>query len=312
MLGFVLRRVLQVIPTLLILTVILFVLMSILPGDPAFIRASAVKQGRIDLEQIERLREEWGLNDPIPVRYFRWLSGALRGDLGRSYRTGQDVVFMLKERLPVTLRLVLLSMLIAVIGGVSLGFIAAIRQGTFFDVGAMLVAVAGISIPEFWSALMLILLVGVTWRLLPTGGYGGGDLAHMVLPSLTLGFRYMALIARITRSSVLDVINKDHVRTARAKGLAERVVRFKHIFRNSLIPITTIIGLEFGWLLANTVIIEMVFGLPGIGYLLVKSVLRKDLVAMQGGILVVALAFLVLNLVVDLLYGFLDPRIRYD
>lgn len=312
MLGFIIRRVLQVIPTLLILTVILFVLMSILPGDPAFIRASAVKQGRIDLEQVERLREEWGLNDPIPVRYFRWVTDALRGDLGRSYRTGQDVVFMLKERLPVTLRLVLLSMLIAVIGGVGLGFIAAIRQGTLFDLGAMFVAVAGISIPEFWSALMLILLVSVTWRLLPTGGYGGGDLAHMVLPSLTLGFRYMALIARITRSSVLDVINKDHVRTARAKGLAERVVGFKHIFRNSLIPITTIIGLEFGWLLANTVVIEMVFGLPGIGYLLVKSVLRKDLVAMQGGILVVALAFLVLNLVVDLLYGYLDPRIRYD
>ena len=312
MLGFVIRRVLQIIPTLLILTVILFVLMSILPGDPAFIRASAVKQGRIDLEQVERLREEWGLNDPIPVRYFRWVSAALRGDLGRSYRTGQDVVFMLKERLPVTLRLVLFSMLIAVIGGVSLGFIAAIHQGTLFDLGAMFVAVAGISIPEFWSALMLILLVGVTWRLLPTGGYGGGDLAHMVLPSLTLGFRYMALIARITRSSVLDVINKDHVRTARAKGQAEYVVRFRHIFRNSLIPITTIIGLESGWLLANTVVIEMVFGLPGIGYMLVKSVLRKDLVAMQGGILVVALAFLFLNLVVDLLYGFLDPRIRYD
>jgi len=312
MLGFVIRRVVQVIPTLLILTVLLFVLMSILPGDPAFIRASAVKQGRIDLEQVERLREEWGLNDPIPVRYFRWVSAALRGDLGRSYRTGQDVVFMLKERLPVTLRLVLLSMLIAVIGGVSLGFIAAIHQGTFFDLGAMFVAVAGISIPEFWSALMLILLVGVTWRLLPTGGYGGGYLAHMILPSLTLGFRYMALIARITRSSVLDVVNKDHVRTARAKGLTESVVRFKHIFPNSLIPITTIIGLEFGWLLANTVVIEMVFGLPGIGYMLVKSVLRKDLVAMQGGILVVALAFLFLNLVVDLLYGFLDPRIRYD
>jgi peptide/nickel transport system permease protein len=312
MLGFAVRRVLQIIPTLIILTMILFVLMSILPGDPAFIRASAVKQGRIDLEQVERLREEWGLNDPLPVRYFRWLSGVLRGDLGRSYRTGQDVGDMLKERLPVTLRLVILSMLVAVIGGVSLGFIAAMHQGTIFDLAAMFLAVAGMSIPEFWSGLMLILLVGVTWRLLPTGGYGGGDLAHIALPTLTLGFRYMALIARVTRSSVLDVARNDYVRTARGKGLAERAVRFRHILRNSLIPITTIIGLEFGWLLANTVVIEMVFGLPGIGYLLVMSVLRKDLVAMQGGILVIAAVFLLLNLVVDLLYGFLDPRIRYE
>ena len=312
MLAFAIRRLLQIIPTLLALTVFLFVLMSILPGDPAFIRASAVKQGRIDYEQVERLREEWGLNDPIHVRYIRWLGDVLRGDLGRSYRTGQDVGDMLKERVPVTLRLVVYSMIIAVIGGVCLGFVAAIRQGTIFDLGAMFVAVAGISIPEFWSGLMLILLVSVTWRLLPTGGYGGGDLAHMALPVLTMGFRYMALIARITRSSVLDVIHKDYVRTARAKGLRERAVRFKHIFRNSLIPITTIIGLEFGWLLANTVVIETVFSLQGIGALLVISVLRKDLVALQGGILVVALAFLLLNLTVDLLYGFMDPRIRYD
>jgi peptide/nickel transport system permease protein len=312
MLRFLVRRVLQIIPTILILTVILFLLLSILPGDPAFIRASAVRQGRVDLEQVARLREEWGLNDPIPVRYFRWLGNALRGDLGRSYRTGQDVVFMLKERLPVTLRLVIYSMIIAVIGGGGLGFLAAIRQGTIFDLGAMFAAVAGVSIPEFWLGMMLIILVGVKWDLLPTTGYGGGDLAHMALPTLTMGFRYMALIARITRSTVLDVRHKDYVRTARAKGLSERVVRYRHIFRNSLIPITTVIGLESGVLLANTVVIEMVFGLSGIGYMLVKSVLRKDLVAMQGCILVIAVAFLLLNLAVDLLYGFLDPRIRYD
>lgn len=286
--------------------------MSILPGDPAFLRGASVKRGRVDPEVIERLREEWGLNDPIPVRYFSWLSGLIKGDLGHSFRTGQDIRDMLGECLPVTLRLVILSAVIAVIGGVSLGFIAAIHQGTILDLSCMFLAVAGISIPEFWSGLMLILLVGVTWRLLPTGGYGGGDLAHMALPALTLGFRYMALIARITRSSMLDVINKDYIRTARAKGLTEQVVRFKHIFRNSLIPISTIIGLESAWLFANTVIIETVFTLPGIGHLLVTSVLRRDLPTMQASILVIVLAFLLVNLIVDLLYGFLDPRIRYD
>ncbi|MEA3356720.1 MAG: ABC transporter permease [Candidatus Bipolaricaulota bacterium] len=312
MLTFAVRRFLQFIPTIIVVSIIIFLLMSVLPGDPAFLRAAAAKRGRVDTEAIEQLREKWGLNDPVPVRYLRWLGDLVRGDLGHSFRTGQEINDVLRERLPVTLRLAILSILIAVIGGVILGYIAAIYQGTIIDLSSMFLAVAGISIPEFWSGLMLILLVSVIWGLLPTGGYGGGDLAHMALPALTLGFRYMALIARITRSSMLDVINKDYIRTARAKGLAESIVRFKHIFRNSLIPILTIIGLESGWLFANTVVIEKVFTLPGIGHLLVTSILRRDVPVMEASILIVVLAFLSLNFAVDLLYGFLDPRIRYD
>lgn len=312
MLTFAVRRFLQFIPTIIVVSIIIFLLMSVLPGDPAFLRAAAAKRGRVDTEAIEQLREKWGLNDPVPVRYLRWLGDLVRGDLGHSFRTGQEINDVLRERLPVTLRLAILSILIAVIGGVILGYIAAIYQGTIIDLSSMFLAVAGISIPEFWSGLMLILLVSVIWGILPTGGYGGGDLAHMALPALTLGFRYMALIARITRSSMLDVINKDYIRTARAKGLTEQVVRFKHIFRNSLIPILTIIGLESGWLFANTVVIEKVFTLPGIGHLLVTSILRRDVPVMEASILIVVLAFLSLNFAVDLLYGFLDPRIRYD
>jgi len=312
MLTFAIRRFLQFIPTIIVVSIIVFLLMSILPGDPAFLRAASAKRGRVDPEAIERLREEWGLNDPVPIRYLRWLGDLVRGDLGYSFRTGQEINDVLRERLPVTLRLAILSILIAMIGGVVLGYIAAIYQGTIIDLSSMFLAAAGISIPEFWSGLMLILLVGVIWGLLPTGGYGGGDLRHMILPSLTLGFRYMALIARITRSSMLDVINKDYIRTARAKGLAESIVRFKHIFRNSLIPVLTIIGLESGWLFANTVVIETVFTLPGIGHLLVTSVLRRDVPVMEASILIIVLAFLSLNFAVDLLYGFLDPRIRYD
>jgi peptide/nickel transport system permease protein len=312
MLTFAIRRFLQFIPTIIVVSIIVFLLMSILPGDPAFLRAAAAKRGRVDTEAIEQLREEWGLNDPVPVRYLRWLGDLVRGDLGHSFRTGQEINDVLRERLPVTLRLAILSILIAVIGGVILGYTAAIYQGTIIDLSSMFLAVAGISIPEFWSGLMLILLVSVMWGILPTGGYGGGDLAHMALPALTLGFRYMALIARITRSSMLDVINKDYIRTARAKGLAESIVRFKHIFRNSLIPILTIIGLESGWLFANTVVIEKVFTLPGIGHLLVTSILRRDVPVMEASILIVVLAFLSLNFAVDLFYGFLDPRIRYD
>ncbi len=262
-------------------------------------------------EAVRQLREKWGLNDPIYVRYFDFLKGLVQGDLGDSFRTGESMSAVLAERLPVTLKLVGFSILLAVTGGLALGFLAAVYKGTAVDMASMVVAISGISIPEFWSGMMLLLLVGVRWNLLPAGGYDG-TLMSLILPAVTLGFRYMALIARITRSSMLDIMNKDYVRTARSKGLVERVVRSKHIFRNALIPILTIVGLESGWILANTVIIEKVFSLPGIGQLLVKSVLSRDIPAEQAGIMIIVLGFLTLNLLVDLTYGFLDPRIRYD
>lgn len=310
MVEFFVRRLLQFIPTILIVTLIVFVLLSVLPGDAAFLRATGVRRGEANEEAIQQLREKWGLNDPIHIRYFDFLNDLIHGDLGHSFRTGQNMTDVLLERLPVTVKLVIFSLLIAITGGLTLGFLAAVYQGSIFDLTSMLVAIAGISIPEFWSGLMLIFLVGVTWNLLPAGGYGG-SLIYLVLPSVALGFRYMALIARITRSSMLEIINKDFVRTARSKGIRENIVRTKHVFRNALLPIITIIGLESGWLLANTVVIEKVFSLPGIGHLMVSSVFRRDIPAMQATILVVVLAFLTLNLTVDLAYGYLDPRIRY-
>mgnify|MGYP006292597119 FL=1 len=311
MITFFTRRFLQFIPTLLAVTLIVFVLLSVLPGDAAFFRAAGVKRGEMNEEAVERLREEWGLNDPIYVRYFNFLKGLVRGDLGDSFRTGESMSAVLASRLPVTLKLVGFSILLAVVGGLSLGFLAAVYKGTSIDLVSMIIAITGISIPEFWSGMMLLLLVGVYWNLLPAGGYDG-TLMSLILPAVTLGFRYMALIARITRSSMLDIMNKDYVRTARSKGLVERVVRSKHVFRNALIPILTIVGLESGWILANTVIIEKVFSLPGIGQLLVISVYSRDIPAEQAGIMVIVLGFLTLNLLVDLTYGFLDPRIRYD
>ncbi len=311
MLTFFARRLLQFIPTILAVTLIVFVLLSVLPGDAAFFRAAGVKRGQMNEEAVQQLREQWGLNDPIYVRYFDFLKDLVRGDLGESFRTGENLNSVLAQRIPITLKLVGFSILLAVIGGISLGFFAAVHKGTLIDLGSMILAITGISMPVFWSGTMLLLLVGVYWNLLPAGGYDG-TLITLILPSVTLGFRYMALIARTTRSSMLEVMNRDYVRTARSKGLMERVVRSKHIFRNALIPILTIVGLESGWILANTVVIEKVFSLPGIGQLLIISVYSRDIPAEQAGILIIVLGFLTLNLLVDLMYGFLDPRIRYS
>jgi peptide/nickel transport system permease protein len=204
-----------------------------------------------------------------------------------------------------------LSMFIAAVGGIIPGFISAVRQGSIFDMVCMGGAVMGVSIPNFWLGLMLLYLFGVILGILPTVGYGNGDFAHLILPSVTLGAAYMALIARTSRAAVLDVINEDYVKTARSKGLSELVVRVKHIFRNALIPIITIIGLQFGGMLANTVVVETVFAWPGVGSLLVISIFRRDVPAIQGCILLIILSFLVINLLVDILYAYIDPRIHY-
>jgi peptide/nickel transport system permease protein len=258
------------------------------------------------------LREKWGLNDPLPIRYVRFLGNLVKGDLGISFRLDRKVSEVINERLFVTLRLAACAMLFAVIGGVGLGFFSAIHQGSALDIIAMIGAVTGMSIPNFWLGLMLMYLVGVLLGILPTSGYGGGDLAHLILPAFTLGVRYMALLARMSRSAVLDVVHEDYVNTARSKGLAERAVQFRHIFRNALIPVITIAGLQFGGMLASTVVVETVFSWSGIGSLLVESIFRRDVPVLQGCILIIVVAFLVINLLVDLAYGYLDPRIQYD
>jgi len=309
--SFIIRRLLAFIPTIIAVTLIIFVVLSLLPGDAAFVRAAGFKRGVANTEGIEKLREQWGLNDPAYVRYFSFLGGLFVGDLGTSYRTDEVLSDVIRQRLPVTLKLASISILLAVAGGLTLGFLAAIHRGSIIDLGCMAIAIVGVSVPEFWVGLMLMLVVAVKWGLLPTSGYSPGNILFLVLPSIALGFRYIGLIARVTRSSMLDVASQDYVRTATSKGLSLSSVRRKHIFRNALVPILTIVGLESGWLFANTVVIEEVFGLPGIGRMLVVSILGRDIPAMQAAILVMVLAFLILNLVIDVGYGFLDPRIRY-
>jgi len=310
MVTFLVRRLIQFIPTLLAVTFIIFILLNVMPGDAALL--SGNPRGGTDPRVIEALREKWGLNDPLPVRYVRFLGNLVKGDLGISFRLDRKVSEVIKERLFVTLRLAACAMLFAVIGGVGLGFFSALHQGSALDTMAMIGAVAGMSTPNFWLGLMLMYLVGVLLGLLPTSGYGGGDLAHLILPAFTLGVRYMALLARMSRSAVLDIVHEDYVKTARSKGLAERTVQFRHIFRNALIPVVTIAGLQFGSMLASTVVVETVFSWSGIGSLLVESIFRRDVPTLQGCILIIVVAFLLINLLVDLVYGYLDPRIQYD
>ena len=308
--NFIIRRLLQFVPTIIIISFVIFILLNIIPGDPAFLCGDTRRA--MDVQTMEMIREKWGLDDPFFLRYGKYLGNLAKGDLGISFRTNRQVSELLKKRLPATLKLASLSMLIAVLGGVYLGFISGIKQGSFYDLFCMIGAVAGVSIPSFWLGLMLIYLVSVKLNILPSSGYGGGDILHLILPAFSLGIAYMALIARVTRASVLNVMNEDYIRTARSKGLSEFIVEYKHIFKNVLIPVITVIGLQFGGLIAGTVVIEKVFSLPGIGSLLVLSIYRRDVPVIQGCILLIIFSFLIINFIIDILYTYIDPRIRYQ
>lgn len=297
------------IPTVIGITLIIFILLNVMPGDPAFLNGDMRRT--VDVNAMKAMREKWGLDQPLYLRYIKFLGNLGRGELGISFRTNRNVTALIRERLVASFRLMVAAMLIAAIGGVILGFIAAIKQGSLFDTASMAVAVIGVSTPNFWLGLMLMYLFGVLFNVLPTTGYGNGDVAHLILPSLTLGVAYMALIARTSRAAVLDVLHEDYVRTARSKGLSEIVVRVKHIFRNALIPVITIIGLQFGGMLAGMVVVEVVFAWPGIGSLLVISIFRRDEPVIQGCILLMVLLFMMINLIVDILYAYIDPRIHY-
>ena len=280
-----------------------------MPGDAALL--SGNPRGGVDPRVVAELRAKWGLDDPLYVRYFRYLNNLVHGDLGVSFRQDRNVSDILRARLPVTFRLAGFAIFLAAISGVSLGFVSAIHQGTAIDVSAMISAVAGMSIPNFWLGLMLMYLFGALWKILPTSGYGGGRFVYLILPAITLGVRYMALLARMSRASVLEIVYQDYIKTARSKGLSEWTVRYRHIFRNALIPVVTVIGLQFGGMLASAVVIETVFSLPGIGSLLVQSIFSRDVPVLQGCILVIVVTFLIVNLGVDLVYGYIDPRIQY-
>jgi ABC-type dipeptide/oligopeptide/nickel transport system permease component len=303
---YVLKRAVLALPVLVGVSVVVFVAIRLIPGDPAQLMAGQAATQEV----VQQIRQSLGLDQPLPVQYLYFLRNVVRGDLGRSLFNGAPVVEELAQRFPRTVRLALASMAVASLIGIPAGILAATRRSTWVDTAVMLVALAGVSVPVFWLGLNLILLFSVRLQWLPSFGYETWQ--HLVLPSLTLGAASTAVVARMTRSAMLEVLGQDYVRTARAKGLAERVVVSWHALRNALIPVVTVLGLQLGTLLSGAVLTETVFAWPGIGRLLVEAVLARDYPIIQGATLLIAATFVVLNVAVDVLYGLLDPRIRYE
>jgi peptide/nickel transport system permease protein len=311
---YIVQRVLAAFPVLLIVTLISFCIMQLVPGDPAVVMAGP----QATAKEIEQVRVQLGLDKPFLTQLGTWLYGLLQGDLGRSILLGRGVSQAIAERLPITLTLAFLSFMLTIAIGIPAGIIAALRQNTWIDQTVMTIALIGVSLPNFWLGLMLIIFFSVVLDLLPAGGYV--SLAQgfwpwfksLLLPSLSLGLLQMGLLARITRSTMLEVLRQDYIRTARAKGLPMFKVVAKHAFKNALIPIVTIIGIIFSLLLTGSVVIETVYSLPGLGRLLATSIFSRDYPVIQGGLLLTAAMFVGINLLVDVLYAFLDPRVRYD
>jgi ABC-type dipeptide/oligopeptide/nickel transport system permease component len=306
MLPFLFRRLLQTIPTVLAVVLLVFVLFSVVPG-------SIVSSMSDDSDpQVElRMKKQLGLDDPVYVRFGAYIAKLATGDFGTSFRTREPVTTMIAKRMWPTLQLIFAAMALAVVIGVPLGFVAALKPGGIVDTLAMVVAVSGLSIAKFWLGLVLMYFFALKLGWLPSFGYGDGGLKYLILPAVTLGVSPMALFARTTRAAVLEIMTADFVRTARSKGMSEtRVVKW-HVMRNALVIILTTVGLQFGALMGQAVVVEKLYSWPGIGSLLVDSVLQRDIPAVQGSILVVVLAFLAINLLIDLLYGVIDPRIRY-
>lgn len=301
---YILKRLLYLIPVLFGVTLLVYVIMSVAPGDPA----KAILGDQATPEAIAQLRDELGLDDPIIVQYLRYAKGLIQGDLGISYKSKDPVIVEILARVPTTLKLTLSAILIAVVVAVPLGIVAAVRQNTLFDGLSMFIALLGISIPIFW--LGLILLVQFAQKLGWFPSSGAASWKSFVLPGVALGFHSMASIARITRSSMLEVIRQDYIRTAQSKGMPYREVVLKHALPNALIPTITVTGLQIGALMAGSVLTETVFSLPGIGRLIINSIQGRDIPVVLGCILVFTIAFSVVNLLVDLLYAYVDPRIK--
>jgi peptide/nickel transport system permease protein len=304
---YVVRRIVFVLPVLLGVTLLVFGLIHLAPGDPVVVIMGA----DYSPQAADRLREELGLNEPLWSQYGIWLSRVVRGDMGRSLFQNVPVGSLIASRMPLTVQLALASMVIAILAGLPLGILAATRPNTPWDNLGRLAAMIGVSMPVYWWGLILLVVFAVSLRWFPAGGspaeYG---FQALVLPALALGTSFAALIARTTRSSLLEVLSQDYVRTARAKGLGERSVVALHALKNALIPIVTVVGLQFGTVLGGAVLTETIFTLPGVGRLMIDSIARRDYPVIQGCVLVIALGFVLVNLFTDLLYGYLDPRIR--
>ena len=312
MLVFIGRRILIALPTIVLISIFVFALQKLLPGDPVLALAGEERNPEV----LELLREKYNLNDPIPYQYAYWIGGIFQGDFGISLRTNQPVLELIAEKLPVTIQLAVMAIVIAFLVGIPAGILSAVRKGTATDYAANFVALSGLSIPNFWLGILLILLISVKLQWLPASGYLPlsddplRSLQTMIMPAVVLGTGLAAALMRHTRSAMLGVLKADYVRTARAKGLYERRVILKHALRNALTPIVTVSALLFGELLAGAVLTEQIFTIPGFGKLIVDAVFNRDYAVVQGVVLCTAVAFIFMNLLADVLYVLLNPRLR--
>jgi len=306
MLMFILRRLIQTIPVVIGVTFVVFFIMQLVPGDPAVLLAG---EGA-SKETVNAIREQLGLNRPLMVQYFDYLLNVFQGDFGSSLKNSQPVLDEIMVRLPITMELAFFSILITIVLGMAAGIISAIKPYSLTDTSVMLVALLGISLPSFWFGLMMMYFFSVKLQILPVAGWD--SILHVILPALTLGAGGAAIVARMTRSSMLEVIRQDYIRTARAKGLREHVIIYKHALRNALIPVITVVGLQFGALLGGTVLVESIFAINGLGRMIVDAIRMRDLPVVQGGVLAASLIFVIVNLFVDVFYRFFNKRIELN
>lgn len=306
MLMFILRRLIQTIPVVIGVTFVVFFIMQLVPGDPAVLLAG---EGA-SKETVNAIREQLGLNRPLLVQYFDYLLNVFQGDFGTSLKNSQPVLDEIMVRLPITMELAFFSIIITIVLGMAAGIISAVKPYSLTDTSVMLVALLGISLPSFWFGLMMMYFFSVKLQILPVAGWD--SILHVILPALTLGAGGAAIVARMTRSSMLEVIRQDYIRTARAKGLREHVIIYKHALRNALIPVITVVGLQFGALLGGTVLVESIFAINGLGRMIVDAIRMRDLPVVQGGVLAASLIFVIVNLFVDVFYRFFNKRIELN
>ena len=301
---FLLRRFARLLLTVLIISTVVFLVLRVIPGDPADVIAGIDASA----SDVASIRERLGSDGPLATQYFRWLWDLLNFDLGTSYMSGQPVVGLILERFPLTLTLALLGMTLSVLIAIPLGVLSAVHRWSPWDYLGMAISQIGMAIPSFWLGILLLLVFSVTLRLFPI--FGSGTFKHLVLPAVSLGLARAAVLLRLTRASMLDELDREYVVTARSKGLPETMVRYKHALKNALFPIVTVAGIQFGYMLGGSIIIEQVFSLPGVGRLLLTAVNQRDFPLIQGGVVFVAIAFSLINFIVDLLYAALNPKIR--
>ncbi|MCV9879017.1 ABC transporter permease [Brenneria izbisi] len=304
MLAYIVRRLLEMIPVLLVVSLLVFGFIKLLPGDPARIYAGA----DASIEAVETARQQLGLNDPLPQQYVNWLSGLFKGDLGVTYRTQQPVIEVISKSFMPTMWLALAGFAWSVVLGLLIGVVSALKRGKWQDWALMSFAVGGISMPPFWLGLLLIQFVAMPFGVFSVSGFN--QPSDIILPALTLGASVAAVMARFTRSAFLEVAQEDYVRTARSKGLRNRLVTWKHVMRNALIPVITMLGLQFGFLLGGSIVVESVFSWPGLGWLLIESIKTQDQPVIQALVMLFVFEFIVINLLVDLLYAVVNPAIR--